>query len=141
MCRLPCPSPAPNASGALRATTSTRATPTRATLRRARQAARSAPLCAQPQAYAPRSARPAAGARPMTRLRTKTDALVAVLYTDVYDLAEVEAHRAFLGSELVPAAIAERLVQRLQLLVGDAQREHLTALESDADASVLMGHQ
>ena len=80
-------------------------------------------------------------APPIDHLGAETYALVAVLHTDVDDLPEVQPHGPFLGSELVPAAVAECLVERLELLVGDAHREHLTALESDTHASVLMGHQ
>ena len=40
--------------------------------------------------------------------------------------------RAVLGRELVPPAAAERLLERAQLLVGDAHGDDLAALEADA---------
>jgi hypothetical protein len=67
--------------------------------------------------------------------------LVAILHADIDDLSEVKAHGPFLGTELVPAAVAEGLVERLELLVGNAQREYLATLEADAYTSMLMGHQ
>src|SRR5271170_1164038 len=66
---------------------------------------------------------------------------ILVLRADVDDLAEVQADRAVLGLELVPAAVAEGLVEALQLVLADAQREHLTALEADADPARAGSHQ
>src|ERR1700728_995569 len=75
------------------------------------------------------------------RLDRENDAAVAVLRADIHDLSEVEPHRPFLGIELVPTTGTERVVKCLELLVGDAQRKHLAALEADAHATVTLGHQ
>src|SRR5271154_4472383 len=74
-------------------------------------------------------------------LRTKAHMRVVTLRAHVNDLPQIEPHRPVLGPELVPAGAAEGLVQRLQLLVADAQRQHLAALEADADPACAAGHQ
>ena len=47
------------------------------------------------------------------------------------DLAEVEGEDAVLGLDVVPAALLDLLAQVLQLVVGEADRDHLAALEAD----------
>ena len=74
-------------------------------------------------AHAPSDRRPA----------PQADSVLLVLDAHVDDLAEVQAHAAVLGPELVPAGASERLVERQQLLVADAHRDHLATLEADAD--------
>ena len=80
-------------------------------------------------------------APPIGRLGAEANAQIAVLTTDIYDLAEVHPHWPFLGLEIVPASVAECLVELLELLLGDAQREYLAALEADAHAPLLLGDQ
>src|SRR5271165_5606797 len=73
-------------------------------------------------------------------LRAEADAQLVALGAHVHDLGEVEAHRPLVALQLVPSATPERRVERLQLLVLDAQREHLSALEADADAMADRAH-
>src|SRR5580704_3902663 len=79
-----------------------------------------------------RSTRSPIGQRSGGPLGAEAYALVLLLGAHVHHLREVESHGAVLGLELVPAAVPERLVKLLQLLIADPQREHLAALEADA---------
>src|SRR2546429_507579 len=56
-------------------------------------------------------------------------ALLVGLDGQVTPLAEVDQHRAVRRLDLVPAlaAVAQHLLERVELLVGEPQREHLAA--------------
>ena len=49
------------------------------------------------------------------------------------DLADVERELAVLGLDVVPAALLDLLAQVLELVVAEADRDDLTALEADLD--------
>src|ERR1700722_1408536 len=72
-------------------------------------------------------------------LGAETYAEVRTLRPQVDDLPEVKPDRPLVAVDLVPAVLAERLQQRLQLPVVYAQREHLSALEADADLLLVAG--
>src|SRR5580692_10757010 len=69
------------------------------------------------------------------RLSAETDALVISICAYVHNLPEIQAHVPVLAVQLVPAALAERRIEALELHLVHAQCKHLTALEADADVA------
>src|SRR5271167_2491412 len=64
-------------------------------------------------------------------LGTEAYAQLLALGANIDHLRQVQANRPLVAFQIMPAVAAESLVERLQLLVAHAQRQHLTALEAD----------
>src|SRR4051812_34029953 len=76
-------------------------------------------------------------------LRLKIDALVVGLNPEVDDLADVDEHGAVGGLDLHPAvaALLERVAQAAEHVLGQAQGQHLAALEPERGATYGVGTQ
>src|SRR5665648_769345 len=84
------------------------------------------------------SASPAAWCR---AAGSEADSVLVALGAQVHDLAEVEADRAVLDLEVVPAARRERFGETVERLGLDADGERLAALEADRGPFGGLGHQ
>src|SRR4051794_33051426 len=72
------------------------------------------------------------GGRGITHLHAESDGVLVAVRADVDDDGEVDADRAVLGLDVVPAAGRQRLEQLVQLVRRDAQRERASE-EPDRD--------